>query len=193
MLVAQNIELFTLALSGITIILISNKGPKYWTVRLNTGNLATLNMKYINHPPYLTTWIRHWLSRSILNRIHSTIYLLNTKLHSSLLLSQRGELRLIGVYKSGMKGRDCQKAMEQEKQLPKHIALTYAIWKRTDDRQDPPSKSTVYRRLQEYAWSQWSAVLDEWRPPLQSIKSLKDDLDDALDRRTIGYLGSIRP
>jgi len=55
MLVAQNIELFTLALSGITIILIPDKGQKYRTVRLNTGHLATLNMKYINRPPYLTT------------------------------------------------------------------------------------------------------------------------------------------
>src|SRR6218665_1929207 len=59
MLVAQDIELFTLALFGITIILIPNKGPKHRTVRLNTGHLATLNMKYINRPPYLTTWIRH--------------------------------------------------------------------------------------------------------------------------------------
>src|SRR6218665_2019722 len=60
MLVAQNIELFTLALSGITIILIPDKGPKYRTVRLNKGHLATLNMKYINRPPpYLMTWIRH--------------------------------------------------------------------------------------------------------------------------------------
>src|SRR6218665_2814489 len=59
MLVAQNIELFTLALSGITIILTPDKGQKYRTVRLNTGHLATLNMKYINCPPYLTTWIRH--------------------------------------------------------------------------------------------------------------------------------------
>ena len=53
MLVAQNIELFTLALSGITIILIPNIGPKYRTVRLNTGHLAALNMKYINRPPLL--------------------------------------------------------------------------------------------------------------------------------------------
>src|SRR6218665_2037328 len=53
MLVAQNIELFTLALSGITIILIPEKGPKYRTVRLNTGHLATLNIKYINRPPLL--------------------------------------------------------------------------------------------------------------------------------------------
>ena len=59
MLVAQNIELFTLELSGITIILIPDKGPKYLTVRLNIGHPATLNMKYINRPPYLTTWIRH--------------------------------------------------------------------------------------------------------------------------------------
>ena len=51
--VAQNIELFTLALSGITIILIPDKGPKYRTVRLNTVRLATLNMKYINRPPLL--------------------------------------------------------------------------------------------------------------------------------------------
>src|SRR6218665_3029962 len=53
MLVAQNIKLFTLALSGITIILIPNKGPKYRRVRLNTGHLATLNMKYINRSPLL--------------------------------------------------------------------------------------------------------------------------------------------
>src|SRR6218665_3520597 len=62
MLVAQNIELVTLALSGITIILIPDKGPKHRTVRLNTGHLATLNMKYIHHvnrPSYLTTWMRH--------------------------------------------------------------------------------------------------------------------------------------
>jgi len=50
MLVAQNIELLTHALSGITIILIPNKGPKYRTVQLNTGHLATLNIKYINRP-----------------------------------------------------------------------------------------------------------------------------------------------
>jgi len=53
MLVAQNIELFTLALSGITIILIPDKGPKYRTPG---------NPKYEIHkspPPYLTTWIRH--------------------------------------------------------------------------------------------------------------------------------------
>src|SRR6218665_2458796 len=55
MLVAQNIELFTLALSGITFILTPDKGPKYRPVRLNTRHLATLNMKYINRPPYLTT------------------------------------------------------------------------------------------------------------------------------------------
>jgi len=36
--VAQNIELLSHALSGITIIFI----PKYWTVQLNTGHLATL-------------------------------------------------------------------------------------------------------------------------------------------------------
>jgi len=59
--VAQNIELFTFALSGITIILIPNKGPKYRTVRLNTGHLEILNMKHINRPPYLTTWTRHCL------------------------------------------------------------------------------------------------------------------------------------
>jgi len=53
MLVAQNVELFTLALSGITIILIPDKSPKYRTVRINTGHLATLNMKYINRPPLL--------------------------------------------------------------------------------------------------------------------------------------------
>jgi len=55
MLVAKNIELFTHALSGITIIiLILDKCPKYQTVRLNTGHhQATLNMKYINRPPLL--------------------------------------------------------------------------------------------------------------------------------------------
>jgi len=43
MLVAQNIEIyFTHALSGITIIFIPDKEPKYRTLRLNTGNLATL-------------------------------------------------------------------------------------------------------------------------------------------------------
>jgi|SRR6218665_2836856 len=40
--VAQNIELFTRALSGITIIFIPDKKPNYRTVRLNTGHLATL-------------------------------------------------------------------------------------------------------------------------------------------------------
>src|SRR6218665_578411 len=53
MLASQNIELFTRALSSITIILIPDKGPKYRTVRLNTGHLAILNMKYINRPPLL--------------------------------------------------------------------------------------------------------------------------------------------
>jgi len=42
MSVAQNIELFTHVLSGITIIFIPDKEPKYLTVRLNTGHLATL-------------------------------------------------------------------------------------------------------------------------------------------------------
>jgi len=50
---AQNIELFKLALSGITIILIPDKDPKYRTVRLNTGHLATLNMKYNKSPRLL--------------------------------------------------------------------------------------------------------------------------------------------
>src|SRR6218665_2089667 len=40
MSVAQNIELLTSALSGITII-IPDKEPKYWTVRLNTGHLRS--------------------------------------------------------------------------------------------------------------------------------------------------------
>jgi len=39
--VTQNIELFTHALSGITVIFIPDKEPKYRTVRLNTGHLAT--------------------------------------------------------------------------------------------------------------------------------------------------------
>src|SRR6218665_2754119 len=44
--VAQNIELFTRALSNImpTIIFIPDKKPKYRTVQLNTGHLATLSM-----------------------------------------------------------------------------------------------------------------------------------------------------
>ena len=81
MLVAQNIELFTLALSSITIILTPDKGPKYWTARLNTGHLATLNMKYINRPLYLKTWIRHWL------RQQSRIYEKNTRQALSPVLS----------------------------------------------------------------------------------------------------------
>jgi len=40
--VAQNFELITHALSGVTIIFIPDKEPKYRTVRLNTGHLATL-------------------------------------------------------------------------------------------------------------------------------------------------------
>ena len=40
--VAQGILLFTHALSGITVIFIPDKEPKYRTVRLNTGHLATL-------------------------------------------------------------------------------------------------------------------------------------------------------
>jgi len=39
---AQTIELFTHVLSGITINIIPDKEPKYQTVRLNTGRLATL-------------------------------------------------------------------------------------------------------------------------------------------------------
>jgi len=42
-LVANNIELLTLALSGITAIFIPDKEPKYRTVRLKNGHLATLN------------------------------------------------------------------------------------------------------------------------------------------------------
>jgi len=42
--VAQNIELFTHALSIITIIFILDKEPKYRTVRLNTRHLATLEL-----------------------------------------------------------------------------------------------------------------------------------------------------
>ena len=42
---AQNIELFTHALSGITTIFIPDKDPKYRTVRLNTGHLATLRAR----------------------------------------------------------------------------------------------------------------------------------------------------
>jgi len=37
----------------ITIILIPDKGPKYRTVWINTEQLATLNMKYVNRPPPL--------------------------------------------------------------------------------------------------------------------------------------------
>jgi len=43
MSVAQNIELFTHALSGITIIFIPDKESNYRTVRLSTGHLETLN------------------------------------------------------------------------------------------------------------------------------------------------------
>ena len=68
MLVAQNIELFTLALSGITIILIPDKGLKYRTVRLNTGHLATLSMKYINRPPLLDD-----LDPPLQTKIHSPL------------------------------------------------------------------------------------------------------------------------
>ena len=39
---AQTIELFTHVLSGITINIIPDKEQKYRTVRLNTGQLATL-------------------------------------------------------------------------------------------------------------------------------------------------------
>jgi len=39
---AQTIELFTHVLSGITVNIIPDKEPKYQTVRLNTGHLATL-------------------------------------------------------------------------------------------------------------------------------------------------------
>jgi len=45
--VAENIELFTHALSGITIIIIPDKEPKYRTVRLNTRHLATLLRIYL--------------------------------------------------------------------------------------------------------------------------------------------------
>ena len=41
MSIAQNIELLTSALSGITIIFIPDKEPKYWTLRLNTGHLRS--------------------------------------------------------------------------------------------------------------------------------------------------------
>jgi len=40
--VAQDIELLTHALSGVTIIFIRDKEPKYLTVQLNTGHLAHL-------------------------------------------------------------------------------------------------------------------------------------------------------
>jgi len=43
--VSQNIELFTHALRGITITSIPDRQPKYQTVQLNTGHLATLNVK----------------------------------------------------------------------------------------------------------------------------------------------------
>ena len=45
--VAQNIELFTHALSGTTVIFIPYKESKYRTVWLNTGHLATL-LFYVN-------------------------------------------------------------------------------------------------------------------------------------------------
>jgi len=41
---AQTIEIFTHALSGITINIIQDKEPKYRTVLLNIGHLATLCM-----------------------------------------------------------------------------------------------------------------------------------------------------
>jgi len=52
MSVAQNIELLTHALSGITIIFMPDKDPKYRAVRLNTGDLAKLievQRKYWEH------------------------------------------------------------------------------------------------------------------------------------------------
>jgi len=54
MSVAQNTELFTHALSGITIMFIPGKEPKCRTVRLNTGHLATLleyNISWKPHDP----------------------------------------------------------------------------------------------------------------------------------------------
>src|SRR6218665_498787 len=45
--VAQNNELFTHALSVITIILLPDKEPTYRTIRLNTRHLTTLNRRYI--------------------------------------------------------------------------------------------------------------------------------------------------
>src|SRR6218665_2075346 len=47
----QNIELFTHALSGITIIFILDKESKYRTVRLHTGHLATI--PYFNRDPFV--------------------------------------------------------------------------------------------------------------------------------------------
>src|SRR6218665_2754150 len=64
MLVAQNIELFILALFGITIILIRDKGPKYRT----PGNPKY--EIYKSPPPYLTTWIRHCEFLNRLIRFH---------------------------------------------------------------------------------------------------------------------------
>jgi len=58
MLVAQNIELFAHALTGtpITIIFIPNKDPKYRTVRLSIGHLATLvNISNLNNAEPLST------------------------------------------------------------------------------------------------------------------------------------------
>jgi len=44
---AQNFDLFTHALFGITIIFIPDKEPKYRTARLNTGHLTWQLFDYI--------------------------------------------------------------------------------------------------------------------------------------------------
>jgi len=54
--VARNIELLTHALFGITVIFIPDKDPKYRTVRLNTGHLATLTPS-----PEILLWLRSWI------------------------------------------------------------------------------------------------------------------------------------
>ena len=46
-------QILTHALSGITIIFISDKEPKYRIVRLNTGHLATLG--------WMDAWIDGWV------------------------------------------------------------------------------------------------------------------------------------
>src|SRR6218665_1177655 len=56
--VAQNIEIFAHALSGIAIIFIPDKEPKYRTIQLNTGHPAILVGLYMHG--YVRD-VLHWL------------------------------------------------------------------------------------------------------------------------------------